>query len=660
MGRRDSRKRVRDNDREPTKAGEMGSDPIVPHQGEDGELKVESRKNKWTDMSDPKTFINEAFERHYKHQLGYALGNDEQWKSFHSVLATGLPTALRLNFSLPTAVQAHITGSMLSEFKAAGSVPCVLQWVEGGAAFQVPLSRGELKRTKENKRVKKLTNALNDGGYFSRQEAVSMIPALFLDVQPGDTVADLCAAPGSKTTQILEKLVKGGNAKGGGCMVANDVSSGRLDVLSHQTGRIAEAQSRLIITKHDATRFPLHSTKLFNRVLCDVMCSGDGTLRKSVDLWARWNANDGPALHNSQSQVLLRGMAIIKEGGTIVYSTCSMNPIEDEAVIYKCLKHAQGCFELVDMSDKFPHLKREKGIHTWSVMSKDAKECYATAEEAKEKSEKFKKYTDSMWPPTSEDAKAAHLERCARLLPNAQDTGGFFIAALRCVKEFRTQSNLGKVDASATSAMVPLSEEGKLKMLQVFQFTEEDRFDFENIYSRGEGARIPKFYYIQPATIQLMKNMDGKGFNVEQAGEKVFDCSVKKSMDSLRFVSEGCPLLANLLPPRFVRRLQFAKMPTFMAPGQDGRVNWGSWLSALEDKNESVPPRHFVCQVDTPGLGLMTFAATTSSYSADPSMTSVKVRVTEPQELLLRNALGEDIVPTSGTQVDDLDAEEEE
>ena len=50
-----------------------------------------------------------------------------------------------------------------------------------------------------------------------------------------------------------------------------------------------------------------------------------------MDLWGRWNANDGPALHNSQAAVLLRGMALCKKGGTVVYSTCSMNPIEDEA-----------------------------------------------------------------------------------------------------------------------------------------------------------------------------------------------------------------------------------------------------------------------------------------------------------------------------------------
>eukprot|EP01084_Bolivina_argentea_P207291 353705_1 len=97
-------------------------------------------------------------------------------------------------------------------------------------------------------------------------------------------------------------------------------------------------------------------------------------------------------------------------------------------------------------------------------------------EEAKEKSERFKKYTQAMWPPSLDDAKAAHLERCARLLPQAQDTGGFFIAALRCVKEFRPTNGLGKVDASATNDMVPLTENGKQTVQRVFGFTESDNF----------------------------------------------------------------------------------------------------------------------------------------------------------------------------------------
>lgn len=65
----------------------------------------------------------------------------------------------------------------------------------------------------------------------------------------------------------------------------------------------------------------------FDRVLCDVVCSGDGTLRKSLDLWSRWNTMLGVDLHKTQCAILTRGMELCKANGVVVYSTCSLNPV---------------------------------------------------------------------------------------------------------------------------------------------------------------------------------------------------------------------------------------------------------------------------------------------------------------------------------------------
>ncbi|KAK4353077.1 hypothetical protein RND71_028595 [Anisodus tanguticus] len=182
---------------------------------------------------------------------------------------------------------------------------------------------------------------------------LEQVPPLFLDVRPDDFILDMCAAPGSKTFQLLEMIHH--SAEPGslpdGMVLANDVDVQRCNLLIHQTKRMSTAN--LIVTNHEAQHFPsCHLNRsyakasepreakeldidqlLFDRVLCDVPCNGDGTLRKAPDIWRRWNAGMGNGLHGLQVQIAMRGMSLLKVDGGMVYSTCSMNPIENEAVV---------------------------------------------------------------------------------------------------------------------------------------------------------------------------------------------------------------------------------------------------------------------------------------------------------------------------------------
>ena len=134
-----------------------------------------------------------------------------------------------------------------------------------------------------------------------------MIPPLVLDVQPHHYVLDMCAAPGSKTVQLLEALharedQTSGSEPATGLLIANDSDLKRTHMLVHQSlNRVGSPN--MMVTQHDAAIYPALRANgagdplLFDRILADVPCSGDGTLRKNVAIWRNWTVADGLGLH---------------------------------------------------------------------------------------------------------------------------------------------------------------------------------------------------------------------------------------------------------------------------------------------------------------------------------------------------------------------------
>ena len=114
-------------------------------------------------------------------------------------------------------------------------------------------------------------------------------------------VLDMCASPGSKTRQLLEAMKAGhaGSISSRGVVIANDCDEKRCATLLHQIRY--SGTSHCIVTNHPAQRFPTIRTGSgrsleFDRILCDVPCSGDGTMRKAPDLWRRWRPESGSML----------------------------------------------------------------------------------------------------------------------------------------------------------------------------------------------------------------------------------------------------------------------------------------------------------------------------------------------------------------------------
>jgi len=154
------------------------------------------------------------------------------------------------------------------------------------------------------------------------QESASMIPPLVLQPQPGDVVLDMCAAPGSKTTQMAMMM------KNEGLLVANDYKGQRLQSLGINLQRSGLTNS--VITLMHGKRF--HEFD-FDKILVDAPCSGTGTIRKSLKTIRIWNALMITKLARQQKELIVNAFNNLKVGGEMVYSTCSVEPEEDEGVV---------------------------------------------------------------------------------------------------------------------------------------------------------------------------------------------------------------------------------------------------------------------------------------------------------------------------------------
>ena len=154
-----------------------------------------------------------------------------------------------------------------------------------------------------------------------------------------------------------------------------------------------------------------------------------------------------------------RGAQSLAVGGRMVYSTCSLNPIEDEAVVAQLLRQAGGALELVDVSDFLPGLTRCEGKSTWKVCNR-ALTFFENIEAVPHDEIGNGKILPGMFPPTAEEAASFHLERCIRMLPHHNNTGGFFVAVLRKVREL-TMSPEEIANSKAAEAAKVLAEEKK-------------------------------------------------------------------------------------------------------------------------------------------------------------------------------------------------------
>lgn len=343
-------------------------------------------------------------------------------------------------FDIRDSLQSHYFPALTSLIHENEPVPppTPIQWYPDSLAWQITVRKEVIRKDPSFRKFQNFLVCESEAGNISRQEAVSMIPPLLLDVQPHHKVIDLCAAPGSKTAQILEALnVTEKNSDGqvkwpSGLVIANDSDQKRCYLMIHQLNR--SPSPTYMATCYDASQFPnlrilgedgKDEILKFDRILADVPCSGDGTIRKNETIWQGWTNKSAMGLHPLQIRILYRGLQMLAVHGRLVYSTCSLNPLEDEAVVAEILRLTNGAVEIMDVSNELPALVRRPGMQSWKVFDANGEEM--------DRSEYVPggKLTPTMFAPTPEEENIKQqLSRCLRVYPHLQDTGGFFITVL--------------------------------------------------------------------------------------------------------------------------------------------------------------------------------------------------------------------------------------
>lgn len=219
-------------------------------------------------------------------------------------------------------------------------------------------------------------------GYVYIQDPASMLPPLVLSPERGNIVLDMCASPGSKTSQAAAMM------KNSGVIVANDVDGSRLPALQTNLQRLGVINA--VVTKKDGRAF---TQQAFDKIMIDAPCSGTGTLRRSLKGIRMFNPKQVAFLSRLQQDLLRTGWEALKRGGVLTYSTCTLEPLENEVVVSAFLHE-----------------------HPEATLSE------ITLDIAREEA----------WTEHPETGKALHPEvrKCLRIHPYTNDTEGFFVCRI--------------------------------------------------------------------------------------------------------------------------------------------------------------------------------------------------------------------------------------
>jgi tRNA (cytosine49-C5)-methyltransferase len=237
-------------------------------------------------------------------------------------------------------------------------------------------------------------------GYYYVQEISSMLPLIALKPEAGELFLDLCASPGSKTTQAAAMM------ENRGVIIANDKDFRRLNVLISNLEKCGVMNA--VVVQHDGANLCKTLNRRlgfkFDKILVDAPCSGEGTLRKSLRTYDMWNKKVIEKFSRTQKKLIDGAIELLKIGGEMIYSTCTLAPEENEEVVNYILENFDVEIEKLDLP-----LKTREGICEWEGESYDG-----------------------------------NLSKACRVYPQDNNTDGFFLAKVKKLGEKNEFSNTGQ------------------------------------------------------------------------------------------------------------------------------------------------------------------------------------------------------------------------
>ncbi|KAI0990050.1 hypothetical protein GJ496_006307 [Pomphorhynchus laevis] len=533
-------------------------------------INSEEHRTSYSDI----TRRNELFERYYQAQTFI---DSSEFQDFLTCLQLPLPTTFRITASDPQCAQ-HVENKFLKLTELINSTETLtdtleikkLNWYLYSSAWQINIGRFECKKQKEYNDLKQFFILHNELGLIRRQELVSMLPVLVLDVKPSHQVLDMCAAPGSKTSQIIECLHSDVNHKlPDGFLIANDVDRNRAYTLAHQLKSLHSPA--VVVVNHDATCFPnirlkqslsnsvdgeecVYDNLLYDRILCDVPCTGDGTLRKAPEIWTKWNPAVSFNLHGIQHRIAQRALELLKPGGRMLYSTCSLNPIENESVVNRLLQNNKGAIRLIDIN--IDGVKMRPGVQEWRVMSKDG-QFINSFDDCPEKL----KNTINRWMFSDN---TNDLRYCKRILPHDQNSGGFFLALLEKIQDIDNSSNINKSMRMAKKRKEELEKEGSFLSIDINNVPADIRsirslfsmegLPFDQLLIRGKYDEPNNVYFVCDALKQII-SLNSDRIKFLNCGVRIFArTSFAKHLPdtSLRLCDSGLPFAIKYCQQRVI------------------------------------------------------------------------------------------------------------
>ncbi len=353
-------------------------------------------------------------------------------------------------------------------------------------------------------------------GWYCVQEEVALTAVHALDPQPGEKILDLCASPGGKTAQISFAVGPTG------LVIANEKSWQRLTPLAAKVDNMG--LTNVVVTHANGMRVTFEPAS-FDRVLADVPCSGEGTVRKLEGGVRVMGERLERVLPETQAVILRRALRLVKAGGVVVYSTCTMNPSENEAV----LSTALGDLGVVEKCE-FPGFRSSPGLLAWEGKT-------------------FR-----------EDVANSH-----RFYPHYNDTGGFFVARIRRTNiPFRSEKKPRENCVHDYRELNSAEREAVLLWLEKRYGVLGTAFDNLRMFQRAKIIRIAS------------QNMQFPNENVNLVGVGVFE----KTTQGFVLTAPGAQLV-SLLAQKAVLNLESPEMLASYLRGETCSLNGNETLKGI-------------------------------------------------------------------------------